>query len=252
MWPVEGAACRDHCHGVAHDPVGRVVDAGEDLGGWYPPHRHALRAKPCVAPRVPLRAVLDLVAPPVDLNREARPGAIEVEHVRPDRMLATERRHCGRPRPQPAPKHCLGGGKCAAKLSGCGNGVSRRSHEFRPSPSTGLRSPSPASQGRITPGPERGQYSPEIPYPAKPRGRTPGSQMRNRSFGIHHTSSGRNRPIADQSKPQCWEASQTPRPACWEQHGLEMGPGERIADDHDRRPRPAGRLNVIAVRVRRQ
>jgi hypothetical protein len=81
--------------------------AGEDVGGRDPLHRHALCAKPCVRPRVALRAVLDVVTHPIDLDCEARLGAVEVEHIGPQRMLAAERRHSRRPRPEQAPQHDL-------------------------------------------------------------------------------------------------------------------------------------------------
>ena len=95
--------------------------------------------------------------------------------------------------------------------------------------------------------------APDEGYLVKSRGRAPGSQIRNRSFGIHHTSSGRNLSIAAQSKAQCCDGRARRRArraaaAC----GSKWAAGERIADDHDGRPRPAGRLDVIAIRVGRQ
>jgi hypothetical protein len=52
--------------------------------------------EPCVAAKIALGLVADIVAHTVDLDREPRLRAMEIQHVRTDRMLAAKRRQSRR------------------------------------------------------------------------------------------------------------------------------------------------------------
>lgn len=53
-------------------------------------HADALLAQPNRPPPIMLPPIRMIMALPIDLDRQLRFGAVEVEHERPDRMLATE------------------------------------------------------------------------------------------------------------------------------------------------------------------
>jgi len=58
-----------------------------EIGRGYSHHFYAACLQPGIALRVTSRPVAHIVARAVDFDREPRFGAIEVEHVRTDRML---------------------------------------------------------------------------------------------------------------------------------------------------------------------
>ena len=51
---------------------------------------YAVFFKPGIATNISLRSIAHVMARTVDLNRETRSRAIEIEHIRADRMLTTE------------------------------------------------------------------------------------------------------------------------------------------------------------------
>jgi hypothetical protein len=64
---------------------------------------NALSSEPCVLSSVTFRPIGRVVAHPIDLNRKPSSAAVEVEHVRPNRMLAAKDRRPRRASPQPPP-----------------------------------------------------------------------------------------------------------------------------------------------------
>jgi hypothetical protein len=99
---VEGVGL-DQLRSRPNDRVGDIIDPVGDSARWNAHHRDALSSKPCVLSSVTFRPIGRVVAHPIDLDREPSFAAVEVEHVRPNRMLAAKDRRPGRASPQPPP-----------------------------------------------------------------------------------------------------------------------------------------------------
>jgi hypothetical protein len=97
----------------SHDRVSRVIGVTHHLGRRNAHHGKPARFKPRVAAYVALRPIAQVVAHPIDLHGKPRLGAVEVEHVAPDRVLATEDWRSGLSRAQSAPQSRLGRRKMA-------------------------------------------------------------------------------------------------------------------------------------------
>ncbi len=69
-----------------------LVEAARQVGGSNPEHRDPALAQPGFASLVASGTVSKRVRDTLNLDREPRRGAIEVENVRADRMLAAEHR----------------------------------------------------------------------------------------------------------------------------------------------------------------
>jgi hypothetical protein len=87
---VEGAQDSKLLRGESNDGVHRFIDTAAQVRGGNAHHRHAVLLEPSVALFVMLRPIAHVVAYAVDLDGEMGFRAIEVEHVRSDRMLAAE------------------------------------------------------------------------------------------------------------------------------------------------------------------
>ena len=73
-----------------HDAVCDSDGVGEDVLRGDTQHPHSLRFNPLVARLIAVGPVAHVVGDAVDLDRELGGGAVEVEHVAADRMLAAE------------------------------------------------------------------------------------------------------------------------------------------------------------------
>jgi hypothetical protein len=85
-----GGARQDYFGRHACDRVGDLISIAHRLARSNTRHRKPACLKPGVAGRVTQRSIAQVVAHPVDLHREARLGAIEVEHIGPNRVLTAE------------------------------------------------------------------------------------------------------------------------------------------------------------------
>jgi hypothetical protein len=101
---VEGASALKHRRRHANNRVGRLVDLMHQVDRGDAHHNYAVLLEPGVAALIALRPITHVIAYPVDLNREAGFGAIEVEHVRPNRMLTSKDRPARETCPQSAPQ----------------------------------------------------------------------------------------------------------------------------------------------------
>jgi hypothetical protein len=99
---VEGVGL-DQLHSQPNDRVGDIIDPVGHLACWNAHHRNALSSEPCVLSSVTFRPVGRVVAHPIDLDRKPSFAAVEVDDVRPNRMLAAKDRRPGRASPQPPP-----------------------------------------------------------------------------------------------------------------------------------------------------
>src|SRR5580700_10566569 len=87
---VEGAQDSKLLRGESNDGVRRFIDIAAQLCRRNTHHCHAVFLEPSVTLFVVLRPIAHVVAYAVDLDGEMCLWAIEVEHVRSDRMLAAE------------------------------------------------------------------------------------------------------------------------------------------------------------------
>src|SRR5580692_1322745 len=87
---VEGAQDSKLLRGESNDGVRRFIDIAVQFRRRNAHYCHAVFVEPSVTLFVVLRPIAHVVAYAVDLNREVCFRAIEVEHVRSDRMLAAE------------------------------------------------------------------------------------------------------------------------------------------------------------------
>lgn len=80
---------------VIPDSIGDAGRVRKHLGGRIPHHGQSSSRHPGIAPNVVLRLVAHVVTPAIDLNHQARDGAVEVSDVRPNRMLTPNARAAG-------------------------------------------------------------------------------------------------------------------------------------------------------------
>jgi hypothetical protein len=72
------------------DLADHAVQIGQYFLSGVAHDKHALRGKPCVAMRIPRRAIAPIMGFAIDLDRQTRRCAIEVEHIVARRMLSAE------------------------------------------------------------------------------------------------------------------------------------------------------------------
>jgi len=99
---VEGAPQRHHlvCH--ANDRVSYVVYARQIASG-NAQDSDAMLLEPIIAPQITQWSVAHVMTSTIDFDRETRFGAVEIENVRPERMLAAKHRLASRACSQAAP-----------------------------------------------------------------------------------------------------------------------------------------------------
>ncbi len=76
--------------GNSQDSVGDINDVSHYVHGVDAEHFQVLGSQPGVAPFVPLRLISMAMTLAIDLNDEARSGAVKVEDVTAHRVLASE------------------------------------------------------------------------------------------------------------------------------------------------------------------
>lgn len=74
----------------AHDGLRNFLRRSQDFAGWNTKHRDTALAQPFVAGCIALRTASHIVRDPLDLDAELRCGTVEIEHVRPERVLPAE------------------------------------------------------------------------------------------------------------------------------------------------------------------
>ena len=89
---VEGAQLRRQ----SHDRILDLLDPAGDVDRGDAQHGNASLPQPCVSSRIALRPISQVMAHPIDLDGQARLGAIEVEHIRAERVLTAEDGRSGR------------------------------------------------------------------------------------------------------------------------------------------------------------
>ena len=85
-----GGLSLDHCRRHSHDGIGHLINPTHHFAGRDPHHRHAAFLEPRVAARVALRAITQVVTYAVDLDRQPRLRAIEIEHIGSNRDAGGE------------------------------------------------------------------------------------------------------------------------------------------------------------------
>ena len=116
------------------DGLDRLVQMLEDVRRREAERANAAGGQPSVTRLISSRRVAESMRFAVDLNRDGRPIAIEVEHIRPDRMLPTNVPAEGAPA-QRAPQHKLRQRHAAAEYLRLGSRRRRRVHYFASSSS---------------------------------------------------------------------------------------------------------------------
>ncbi len=89
---VEGARDSKHLHSRSNDRIRRFVKVPQQLGCGDAHYGHAVLLEPSVTPLVTLGSIGHVVAYAVNLDREIRFRAVEIEHIWPDRVLTTKNR----------------------------------------------------------------------------------------------------------------------------------------------------------------
>ncbi len=89
---VEGASASEQICRHSNDSVSRFVDFTNQVACRDTHHPHAVLREPSVSTNVALRPITHVVADAIKFDSQACFRAIEVEHVRSYRMLATENR----------------------------------------------------------------------------------------------------------------------------------------------------------------
>ncbi len=97
----------NHRRSHPNDAVVHVIEPSYYGFGSNPHNRYAVRFEKRVTALITLRPIAECVRDTVNLNGEPSLGAIEVEHVRPDRMLPRKGWHSRRAVSQTAPEHRL-------------------------------------------------------------------------------------------------------------------------------------------------
>lgn len=106
----------------------RGVHILEDEDSPKPQRSDAPLGQPPIPALIPNPSVVDLMAVTIDLHRELSGVTVEIEHIRPDRMLATESPTLQLLPTQGAPKEHLGEAHALAKIPRSLNGSLRRLH----------------------------------------------------------------------------------------------------------------------------
>jgi hypothetical protein len=92
-----------HRLGHSHNSVDGIVELVDNVARGDPHYCDALCFEPRVPTHVALRAITDVVAHAIDLDREPCLGAIEVENIAAYRVLAAKGRRPRRTLSQAAP-----------------------------------------------------------------------------------------------------------------------------------------------------
>jgi hypothetical protein len=116
-----GGGGRDHLDRHSHQPIRRVVKTAHKIAHGYSHNRYALRFQPFRSPQIALWPIAHVVSDSVNLNREARPRAIEIEHVGPDRVLTAKGGQVRASRAQPAPQASFGWRKPLPEFTSLGD-----------------------------------------------------------------------------------------------------------------------------------
>ncbi len=126
---VEGQAIASLSDDIAND----AVQIAKHLAGRNTQDGHAMLREKRIAPRVPLRPVSPLMGFPIDLHRKLCRRAVEVEHIRPRRMLPAKTQ-AFRPLAQDTPQHDLRQRQVAPEMSRSSYRPARlRRYSHRPS-----------------------------------------------------------------------------------------------------------------------
>ena len=124
-----------------HGAVNYVFDHSsfipKHISGRDPQHRDILAGQPIIPFDVSLRPITETVALPIDLDREPRLSAEEIEHIRTSGMLTPEPEPT-RPRAQQTPQQAFRQTERPTQSSRVFDGLSR-SGEHCAFPSTTLR-----------------------------------------------------------------------------------------------------------------
>ncbi len=89
---------------LTNKAIRHVVRVGQHVRCRNPLNHDPSRCEPRIARLVPLRLIPHVVAPPIHLHRQPRRRAVEVEHVRPKRMLPPKPRQSVTHTPEPQPQ----------------------------------------------------------------------------------------------------------------------------------------------------
>jgi hypothetical protein len=89
---VEGASDSKLLRRQSDDRIRRIIVSVYQLGCRDTNHGHSMFFEPEIAALIPSRAISHIMAYPINLNRQIRFRAIELEHVGSHRMLAPEYR----------------------------------------------------------------------------------------------------------------------------------------------------------------
>jgi hypothetical protein len=87
---VEGAQASKHHRRESDDGIRRFINTAIQISSGNAHHSDAMFLEPSIAAFVVLRSIAQIVADPVDLNREMGLSTVEVEHVGTDWMLAAK------------------------------------------------------------------------------------------------------------------------------------------------------------------
>ncbi len=119
------------------------------------------------------RLRVGIVRQPIHLNRQTGRRTIEIENVRPDRVLTAKAQAREPPFTQSLPKHDLRQAQSAAQLACAAEGSVRRPHAPMPPPPCCAWSPSPATRRRSPSyhGPDPPPRAGEVASNASRRGR---------------------------------------------------------------------------------
>ncbi len=138
---VEGARASKLPRRHSNDRVHRFVNSLRKFSGGDAQYGHTMLLQPSVAANIALGPIAHVMANSVDLDRQPRPRAIKVQHIRSDGMLATKDWLSRSARAQPVPQSRFRHRHSAPKALGVTDYFLRRSHcVTSEAPSTILRS----------------------------------------------------------------------------------------------------------------
>jgi hypothetical protein len=112
----------------SHHSVRRLVELARQLARGYSDDRYALRFEPALSTQIALGPIAHVVRDSINFDSEARLRAIEIEHIKPHRVLTAKGRQARDSGAQAAPKASFGRRKLAPELARAGDGPRRRSH----------------------------------------------------------------------------------------------------------------------------